>query len=95
MSLQFEWNEGKAKLNIEKHGIDFETATIVFNDPLALIFNDVWHSVDEAREIIIGHDRNYRLLLVCFIERNDRIRIISARLATKKERQDYEQHAGF
>ena len=95
MSLQFEWDEGKAKLNIEKHGIDFETATIVFNDPLALIFNDVWHSVDEAREIIIGHDLNYRLLLVCFTERNDRIRIISARLATKKERQDYEQHAGF
>ncbi|MGB5633691.1 MAG: BrnT family toxin [Waterburya sp.] len=95
MSLQFEWDEEKAKLNIEKHGIDFETATIVFYDPLALIFDDVWHSVDEAREIIIGHDRNYRLLLVCFTERNDRIRIISARLATKKERQDYEQHAGF
>ncbi len=95
MSLQFEWDEGKAKLNIKKHGIDFGTATTVFYDPLALIFDDVWYSVGEAREIIIGHDRNYRLLLVCFTERNDRIRIISARLATKKERQDYEQHAGF
>ena len=95
MSLQFEWDEGKAKLNIKKDGIDLATATTVFNDPLALIFDDLWHSVGEAREIIIGHDRNYRLLLVCFTERNDRIRIISARLATKKERQDYEQHAGF
>ncbi len=93
MNLQFEWDEGKAKLNIKKHGIDFETSTTVFDDPLALIFDDVWHSVDEEREIIIGHDRNYRLLLVCFTERNDRIRIISARLTTKKESQDYEQHA--
>lgn len=95
MGLQFEWDERKAQLNIKKHSIDFETSTTVFDDPLALIFDDVWHSVGEAREIIIGHDRNYRLLLVCFTERNDRIRIISARLATKKERQDYEQHAGF
>lgn len=93
--MQFEWDEEKAKFNIKKHGIDFATSTTVFNDPLALIFDDVWHSVGEAREIIIGHDINYRLLLVCFTERNARIRIISARLATKKERQDYEQHARF
>jgi uncharacterized DUF497 family protein len=95
MSLEFEWNEDKAILNIKKHGVDFESATTVFNDPLALIFDDTWHSVDEPREIIIGHDRKYRLLLVCFTERNNQIRIISARLATKKERQYYEQHTGF
>ncbi|NJK56401.1 MAG: BrnT family toxin [Pleurocapsa sp. SU_5_0] len=95
MSLEFEWNEDKAILNIKKHGVDFETATAVFNDPLALIFDDTWNSVDESREIIIGHDHNHRLLLVCFTERNNQIRIISARLATKKERQYYEQHTGF
>lgn len=64
----------------------------VFLDPLAYIFDDEWHSVGERREIIIGHDRKNRLLLVCFTERNQIIRIISASLATKKERQDYEKY---
>ena len=95
MSLDFEWDERKARFNIKKHGIDFATATTVFKDPFAYIFDDTWHSVGESREIIIGHDLSYRLLLVCFTERNNRIRIISARLATKKERQDYEQHTKF
>ncbi len=95
MSLHFEWDDRKAGFNIKKHGIDFETATTVFQDPLAYIFDDIWHSVGESREIIIGHDLSYRLLLVCFTEINNRIRIIRARLATKKERQDYEQHSKF
>ncbi|MGL5078144.1 MAG: BrnT family toxin [Waterburya sp.] len=95
MGLKFEWNEDKAILNIKKHGVDFETATTVFKDPLALIFDDTWHSIGEPREIIIGRDQNYRLLLVCFTERNDRIRIISVRIATKKERQDYEKQTGL
>ena len=92
MELQFEWDEQKAKLNLKKHSIDFEEAKTVFRDPLAYIFDDEWHSVGEKREIIIGHDRQNRLLLVCFTERNQIIRIISARLATKKERQDYEKY---
>ena len=95
MSLEFEWDEDKAKLNLKKHGIDFKTATTVFNDPLAYIFDDTWHSIGERREIIIGHDLSSRILLVCFTERNNLIRIISARLTTKKERRDYEQHTGF
>ncbi len=95
MDLQFEWDEYKAKLNFKKHSIKFEEAITVFKDPLAYIFDDEWHSIDEKREIIIGHDLNYRLLLVCFTERNNKIRIISARLATKKERKDYEQHTEF
>jgi uncharacterized protein len=94
MSLEFEWDESKAELNLKKHGINFESASSVFNDPLAFIFDDKWHSFDELREIIIGHDLIYRILLVCFTERNNRIRIISARLATKTERQDYEQQSG-
>jgi uncharacterized DUF497 family protein len=95
MNLQFEWDKAKAILNFKKHGIDFEEAKAVFQDPLAYIFDDEWHSVSESREIIIGHDDNNRLLLVCFTERNQMIRIISARLTTKKERQDYEEYAGF
>jgi hypothetical protein len=95
MDLQFEWNEQKARLNSKKHGIDFEEAKTVFRDPSAYIFDDEWHSVGEEREIIIGRDRYHRLLLVCFTQRNNKIRIISARLATKKERQDYEEYTEF
>ncbi len=95
MDLQFEWDEQKAKLNLSKHGISFEEVTFVFSDPLAYIFDDQWHSIGERREIIIGSDGNHRLLLVCFTEKNNKIRIISARLATKKERQDYEEHTTF
>ncbi|MEQ8756810.1 MAG: BrnT family toxin [Coleofasciculus sp. G1-WW12-02] len=95
MNLQFEWDDQKASLNLKKHGVSFEDAKAVFNDPLAYIFEDEWHSVGERREIIIGHQNN-RLLLVCFTERRTNlIRIISARLATKKERKDYEKFTGF
>ncbi|MGK7943243.1 MAG: BrnT family toxin [Microcystaceae cyanobacterium] len=92
MDLEFEWDQQKAYYNLEKHGVSFEDAKIVFKDPLAVIFDDKWHSVGENREIIIGKDRTYRLLLVCFTERNNKIRIISARLTTKKERQNYEEN---
>ncbi|WP_414588056.1 BrnT family toxin [Scytonema sp. PCC 10023] len=95
MNVEFKWDNQKASLNLQKHGISFELATTVFNDPLAYIFEDEWHSVGEQREIIIGHDQDNRLLLVCFTERGNVIRIISARLATKKERRDYEEFTGF
>ncbi|MEH1860544.1 MAG: BrnT family toxin [Nostoc sp.] len=95
MNLEFEWDNQKASLNLNKHRISFEAAKTVFNDSLAYIFNDEWHSVGERREIIIGHDQDDRLLLVCFTERANVIRIISARLATKKERKDYEEFTGF
>jgi hypothetical protein len=95
MNLRFEWDDQKARLNLKNHGINFEDGKTVFSDPLAYIFDDEWHSVGEKREIIIGHDRDNRLLLVCFTERANKIRIISARLATKKERQDYEEYTGF
>jgi hypothetical protein len=95
MNLQFEWDSEKARLNLNKHGINFEEAKAVFQDPLAYIFDDEWHSVGEKREIIIGQDDKNRLLLVCFTERNQIIRIISARLTTKKERQDYEEYTKF
>lgn len=93
MSARFEWDEAKAVSNVRKHSIHFEEAKTVFRDPLAYIFDDEWHSIEERREIIIGHAANNRLLLVCFTERADAIRIFSARLTTRKERKDYEENA--
>jgi hypothetical protein len=89
--MEFEWDSAKAASNLEKHGVDFEEAQTVFDDPLAAIFDDEEHSAEEAREIIIGHSVHGRLVLVCFIERPSVIRIISARPATRRERQDYEK----
>ena len=93
MSLQFEWNTEKATSNLKKHKVSFDEASTVFDDPLAQIFDDEDHSIGEQREIIIGHSILDRLLLVCFTERvEDHIRIFSARLTTKKEREDYEEN---
>jgi hypothetical protein len=93
MSVEFEWDPDKAASNLKKHGIGFDEASTVFGDPLALIFDDERHSVEESREIIIGHSMLQRLLLVSFTERaEDLIRIISARIATKRERKDYEEN---
>lgn len=95
MSLQFDRDENKAATNVVKHNVSFEEAITVFSDPLAVIFEDEAHSIDEIREIIIGHSTANRLLLVAFSEREATIRIISARQATKRERRDYEQHAKY
>jgi uncharacterized DUF497 family protein len=92
MSLQFEWDPKKAKANLASHGIAFEEALTVFADPLARIFEDEEHSDDEPREIIIGHSIKRRLVLVCFAARGTKIRVISARKATRLERKDYEEN---
>lgn len=92
--MEFEWDESKAAANLKKHGVSFEEAKTVFNNVLAIIFDDRLHSIGERREIIIGHSQNNRLLLISFTERRYKtIRIISARLATQREREDYEQNA--
>ena len=92
MPLQFEWDGDKAASNVRKHSVTFDEASTVFADPLAVIFDDEEHSLDEIREIIIGHSILARLLLVSFTERGkDIVRIISARKAMKRERRDYEQ----
>ena len=90
--MNFEWDESKQISNLEKHGISFEEAKNVFNNPLAVIFDDPLHSIEESREIIIGHSSQNQLLLVVFTERSDAIRIISARLATRRERENYERN---
>jgi uncharacterized DUF497 family protein len=92
---RFEWDKSKARANLAKHKVSFEEARTVFGNPLALIFDDETHSIDERREIIIGHSSRGRLLLVCFAERANGIRIFSARLATPRERKDYEENAIF
>jgi uncharacterized DUF497 family protein len=92
MGVEFEWDKDKASSNQKKHRVSFEEAATVFADPLAAIFDDEKHSHDEQRETIIGHSAKNRLLLVSFTERAGAIRIISARVATKRERQDYEEN---
>ena len=96
MSYRFEWDNNKARLNIIDHGVSFDEASTVFDDSLARIFDDEEHSIEERREITIGHSVNNRLLLVCFTERpKEIIRIISARLPTPKEGKDYEENVEF
>ena len=93
MGVRFEWDLKKADTNLRKHGISFEEAWTVFNDPLAIIFDDEDHSAEEAREIIIGRSIRHRLSLVCFTERTKGIiRIFSARLVTRKEQKNYEEN---
>jgi uncharacterized DUF497 family protein len=86
MSERFEWDKPKAKANFRKHGVSFEESVSVFTNHLAVIFEDEAHSEGELREIIVGHSSQNRLLLVCFVERENSVRLISARLATVKER---------
>ena len=91
MALFFEWDEGKSKLNLIKHGIAFEEASTVFKDISSITIDDPLHSTDENRFIIMGYSYSNRLLVVVHTERRDYIRIISARLATKRERKVYEE----
>ena len=90
---EFEWSEDKAASNLAKHGLSFEEALTVFDDPLAAIFDDEGHSTGERREIIIGHSSQGRLVLVSFTERSKAIRIIGARPTTRREREKYEENS--
>ncbi|HEX9388927.1 MAG TPA: BrnT family toxin [Anaerolineales bacterium] len=91
--MRFEWDPAKATSNIRKHGLSFDEAVTVFKDPLAFIFDDITHSEQEPREIIIGMSALRRMILVCFVERlKDVVRIISARAATRQEIKDYEEN---
>ncbi|HNR31824.1 MAG TPA: BrnT family toxin [Candidatus Hydrogenedentes bacterium] len=89
--MLFEWDASKARINSRKHGLSFEEAVSVFRDPLALTFPDPYHSDKEEREITIGHTDRRAIVFVSHCPRGDRIRIISARRATKGERRQYEE----
>jgi uncharacterized protein len=90
MFVLFDWDENKAKSNLQKHNISFYEASSVFDDPLAQIFYDPEHSIEEERFIIIGYSKYNKLLFVSYTERNNFIRIISARNTTKNERKHHE-----
>lgn len=94
MSLLFEWDPNKAKSNLVKHEVSFEEAMTVFANPLARIFPDEEHSIDELREMIIGYSARQQLILMNFTATEDKVRIISARKATRRERKDYEENIG-
>jgi uncharacterized DUF497 family protein len=91
MSLEFKWDPDKAANNGRKHGVTFEEAAIAFGDPLSLTIPDPDHSSGEARYLLLGMSDKRRLLVVTHAERGDRIRLISARIATAHERRDYEE----
>ena len=92
--MVYEWNAPKAKANIQKHGVPFDEAATVFLDPLALTFPDPDHSAGEEREITIGYTTRHQVVFVSHCQRGDRIRIISARRATRRERRQYEEGSG-
>ena len=91
--LQFTWDPAKAAANLNKHGVSFEDASTVFRNRLAKVLPDPTHSEHELRSLIIGHSAGGRLLLVVFTEATERIRIISAREASARERREYEEHS--
>lgn len=90
MNYQFEWNESKAASNLKKHGISFKQATTVFSDPLSNTINDPYHSQDEHRFLTIGCTKEGIMLMISHVDREERIRIISARKVTRRERRAYE-----
>lgn len=87
----FDWDDVKADTNLTKHGISFDEAKTVFEDPFYVDFYDPDHSDDEERYIIIGQSRYRHLLLVSYTERGHNIRLISAREARRRERIAYEE----
>jgi len=89
--LNFTWDPDKAASNAEKHGITFPEASTAFGDPLSITVPDPDHSEGEARFLLVGLTSERRLVVVAHLEGQDAIRIISARLATRAERGDYEE----
>jgi uncharacterized DUF497 family protein len=91
MAVTFEWDSGKARENLAKHGVSFVEASTVFADPLGRIVSDPRHSKGEQRFVLVGYSRHSRLLAVMFTERQKNLRLISARSVTRAERDEYEK----
>ncbi len=89
--MQFEWDDGKADANLAKHRVPFEEALTCFYDPQQVAFYDPEHGQNEDRELLIGHSKQGRLLLVSYTLRGRIIRLISARKATRQEAKTYAQ----
>lgn len=89
--LDFEWDSEKARANAQKHGVAFLEACEVFDDDYSSSVRDPDHSLAESRYLIFGMSKSGRHLVVSYTERNGRIRLISARQMTPRERRAYEQ----
>ena len=88
--MDFEWDPEKAALNIVRHSISFDEATTAFGDPLSVTISDPGHSVGEHRFVLFGLSDQGRLLAISHVDRDGTTRIISARVATRHERKQYE-----
>jgi uncharacterized protein len=89
--MDFEWDAEKAATNVRKHGVPFDEAATIFGDPLSLTYHDPDHSWEEERYITVGTSHAGRLLVVSQTDRGENVRIISARIATRRERRKYEE----
>jgi uncharacterized DUF497 family protein len=89
--MRIEWNPVKAKLNLKKHGVPFEEAATAISDPMAVTGSDPDHSLYDERHITFGGSEKGRLIVVSHTEEGETIRIISARKASKGEREIYEK----
>jgi uncharacterized DUF497 family protein len=89
--MEFEWDPDKAASNLSKHGVSFAEAATVLRDPLSVTFFDPDHSDEEDRFITLGTSLDGRLIILAHTDRGDKVRIISARLATRRERKLYEE----
>jgi Uncharacterized protein conserved in bacteria len=87
---RYAWDDAKAAANLRKHGVSFEEAATVVEDPLHRSSRDLRHAPSDVRLVVVGHSDQGRLLIVVLSERGPRPRIISARRATKRERHAYE-----
>lgn len=91
MALTFEWDGNKSKHNLKKHGVAFDEAKTVFNDPFSITVPDPDHSEEEERYLDIGLSSQGRLLVIWYNEKENHIRIIGCRKATRSERKKYEE----
>jgi uncharacterized DUF497 family protein len=89
--IAFEWDQRKDSANRRKHGVGFAEASTVFDDPLSIAIPDPDHDIDEERFVIVGMSSKRSLLIVVHTIRGERIRLISARSATKHEKRNYEE----
>jgi hypothetical protein len=89
--LSFTWDPEKAESNVRKHGVTFTEAMTAFADPLSITIPDPDHSIGEFRSLLLGRSLQGHLLVIAHTEIDDDIRLISARKATRKERNDHEE----
>lgn len=89
--MEFESDPHKAEYNLRKHKVSFSEAATVFGDPLGMTITDPSHSLDENRFLTIGRSEQNRLLIISHVDKNERVRLISARYLTRSERRAYEE----